>query len=169
MYYKFYSDGCATKDGNKKEQVFPMLMRNNCPVFQFKDCCFEVQKDREGAARVSLFLCRLRFGKNLISLIVSLFRFLFVVLITASTSFITSMSTSTKKSGMHSASLWKTIMNPLRLKLRKHWKSYKALQETQSSMILVKIQKTLITLEIKMKSLLQNRKMPATPKTTKEV
>lgn len=29
-----------------------MLMKINCPVFQFKDCSFEVQKDREGAARV---------------------------------------------------------------------------------------------------------------------
>lgn len=32
-----------------------MLMRNNCPVFQFKDCCFEVQKDREGSARIALW------------------------------------------------------------------------------------------------------------------
>ncbi len=39
-------DGCTTKDATKKEQIFPMLMKNNCPVFQFKDCCFEVQKDR---------------------------------------------------------------------------------------------------------------------------
>ena len=30
-----------------------MLMKNNCAVFQFKDCAFEVQKDREGAARVN--------------------------------------------------------------------------------------------------------------------
>lgn len=33
-----------------------MLMKANCPVFQFKDCQFEVQKDREGAARVSLYI-----------------------------------------------------------------------------------------------------------------
>jgi hypothetical protein len=33
-----------------------MLMKNNCAVFQFKDCSFEVQKDREGAARVHNFL-----------------------------------------------------------------------------------------------------------------
>jgi hypothetical protein len=30
-----------------------MLMKNNCAVFQFRDCAFEVQKDREGAARVN--------------------------------------------------------------------------------------------------------------------
>lgn len=45
-------DGCAGKESGKKEQIFPMLMKNNCPVFNFKDCCFQVQKDREGAARV---------------------------------------------------------------------------------------------------------------------
>lgn len=45
-------DGCSGKDAAKKEQIFPILMKNNCPVFSFKDCCFQVQKDREGAARV---------------------------------------------------------------------------------------------------------------------
>ena len=47
-------DGCASRDNSKKEQVFPMIMKSNCPVFQFRDCSFEVQKDREGAARVIL-------------------------------------------------------------------------------------------------------------------
>lgn len=28
-------------------------MKNNCAVFSFKDCSFQVQKDREGAARVN--------------------------------------------------------------------------------------------------------------------
>ena len=32
-----------------------MIMSKNCPVFSFKDCCFEVQKDREGAARIALW------------------------------------------------------------------------------------------------------------------
>ena len=32
-----------------------MLMHKNCQVFSFKDCCFEVQKDREGAARIALW------------------------------------------------------------------------------------------------------------------
>ena len=41
-----YIDGCASRDGSKKEQIFPMLMSKNCRVFQFKDCSFEVQKDR---------------------------------------------------------------------------------------------------------------------------
>jgi hypothetical protein len=39
-------------------------MKNNCAVFQFRDCSFEVQKDREGAARVQLLSLRLLFGKN---------------------------------------------------------------------------------------------------------
>ena len=59
----FYSDGCATRDGSKREQIFPMLMSKNCKVFQFKDCCFEVQKDREGAARVPIHQHRLPSGK----------------------------------------------------------------------------------------------------------
>ena len=29
-------------------------MKNNCSVFSFKDSCFAVQKDREGAARVNI-------------------------------------------------------------------------------------------------------------------
>ena len=41
-----YLDGCAGRDNSKKEQVFSILMKNNCPVFSFKDCCFAVQKDR---------------------------------------------------------------------------------------------------------------------------
>ena len=45
--------GCGGKDPSKREQVFPILMRNHCSVFSFKDCCFAVQKDREGAARVN--------------------------------------------------------------------------------------------------------------------
>lgn len=41
-----------------------MLMKNNCAVFQFKDCAFEVQKDREGAARVINSKLRSHYGKN---------------------------------------------------------------------------------------------------------
>jgi hypothetical protein len=52
----YYKDGCSGKDPSKKEQVFTILMKNNCAVFSFKDCSFQVQKDREGAARVILFL-----------------------------------------------------------------------------------------------------------------
>lgn len=41
-----------------------MLMKNNSSIFNFKDCCFEVQKDREGAARVNISKYRLLFGNN---------------------------------------------------------------------------------------------------------
>jgi hypothetical protein len=37
--------GCA-KDGSKKEQVFPAIVRTNCNTFSFNDCCFLLQKDR---------------------------------------------------------------------------------------------------------------------------
>ncbi|CAD8070138.1 unnamed protein product [Paramecium sonneborni] len=47
--------GCSGKDPNRKELVFPMLNRNNCSVFSFKDCCFLLQKDREGSARIALW------------------------------------------------------------------------------------------------------------------
>lgn len=47
--------GCSGKDPSKKEQIFPILMKNNCPVFSFKDSSFMVQKDREGAARIALW------------------------------------------------------------------------------------------------------------------
>ena len=46
--------GCA-KDGSKKEQLFPALMWTNCNTFSFKDCCFQIQKDREGASRIALW------------------------------------------------------------------------------------------------------------------
>lgn len=45
--------GCA-KDGSKKEQIFPAIMRTNCNTFSFKDCSFLIQKDREGASRIAL-------------------------------------------------------------------------------------------------------------------
>lgn len=47
--------GCA-KDGSKKEQVFPAIVRTNCNTFSFNDCCFLLQKDREGASRVNIYL-----------------------------------------------------------------------------------------------------------------
>jgi hypothetical protein len=43
---------------DQKRASLPMLMKNNCVVFQFKECAFEVQKDREEAARV--ISCKLR-------------------------------------------------------------------------------------------------------------
>jgi len=47
--------GCSGKDVNKRELVFPILMKNRCQVFSYKDCCFAVQKDREGSARIALW------------------------------------------------------------------------------------------------------------------
>ena len=55
--------GCG-KDNSKKEQVFSGLMRNNCPVFKFKDCSFVLQKDKEGTARVHRHLRRSRSGRS---------------------------------------------------------------------------------------------------------
>ena len=46
--------GCG-KDNSKKEQVFPALVRTNCNTFAFKDCCFLIQKDREGASRIAIW------------------------------------------------------------------------------------------------------------------
>lgn len=39
-------------------------MRTNCNTFSFRDCCFLIQKDREGASRVKLPLFRLLCGRN---------------------------------------------------------------------------------------------------------
>lgn len=47
--------GCS-KDNSKREQIFPAIMRTNCNTFAFKDCCFLIQKDREGASRVIMKL-----------------------------------------------------------------------------------------------------------------
>lgn len=47
--------GCS-KDTSKREQIFPAIMRTNCNTFAFKDCCFLIQKDREGASRVHILL-----------------------------------------------------------------------------------------------------------------
>jgi hypothetical protein len=30
-------------------------MKGNCPVFSYKDCSFNLQKDREGTARIALW------------------------------------------------------------------------------------------------------------------
>ena len=46
--------GC-NKDVSKKEQIFPAIMKSNCCTFSFKDCCFQLQKDREGTSRVTNF------------------------------------------------------------------------------------------------------------------
>jgi len=48
----FIKDGCSGKDAKKRELVFPLLMRNNCDFFSFKDSSFLIQKDRESTARV---------------------------------------------------------------------------------------------------------------------
>jgi hypothetical protein len=37
--------GCS-KDGSKKEQIFPAIVRTNCDTFSFKDCSFLLQRDR---------------------------------------------------------------------------------------------------------------------------
>lgn len=61
--YRVMLDGCSGKDPVRREQVFPMIMKNNCPVFSFKDCCFNVQKDREGAARVIRIIIQIALWK----------------------------------------------------------------------------------------------------------
>ena len=45
-------DGCSGKDTKKRELIFPLLMRNNCDFFSFKDSNFAIQKDKESTARV---------------------------------------------------------------------------------------------------------------------
>ena len=40
IYNFLIIDGCSGKDVGKRELIFPMLNRNNCSVFSFKDCCF---------------------------------------------------------------------------------------------------------------------------------
>ncbi len=56
-------------------------MKTNCNTFSFKDCCFLIQKDREGASRVIPFQFRSHYGNNWISLIAIPFRSPSVVLI----------------------------------------------------------------------------------------
>ena len=34
--------GCSGKDPNRREMIFPLLMRNNCSVLSFKDCSFAI-------------------------------------------------------------------------------------------------------------------------------
>lgn len=83
--------GCS-KDNSKKEQIFPAIMKTNCNTFSFKDCCFMIQKDREGASRVIILLYRLHSGENSILSIALPFRCLFVEQIQESMS--SSISTS---------------------------------------------------------------------------
>lgn len=51
-------DGCSGKDPKRKELIFPMLFRNNCDFFSFKDSSFAIQKDRESTARVKFFFVK---------------------------------------------------------------------------------------------------------------
>lgn len=51
-FFVFFPDGCNEKNPTRRELIFPLLFRNNSSVFSFKDCCFAMQKDREGSARV---------------------------------------------------------------------------------------------------------------------
>jgi len=47
--------GCSGKDNKKRELVFPLLMRNNCDFFSYKDSSFAIQRDKESTARVQLW------------------------------------------------------------------------------------------------------------------
>jgi len=46
--------GCNAID-KYKERVFPWLLDQNHSAFSYSDCCFEIQKPREGAARVVMY------------------------------------------------------------------------------------------------------------------
>ena len=51
--------GCGTnKQGTlqrNNEKVFPMMFSQTCPSFDFNDCNFKIQKDKEGCGRVVVF------------------------------------------------------------------------------------------------------------------
>jgi len=47
--------GCSGKDNKRRELIYPMLFRNNCDFFSFKDSSFVIQKDRESTARINLW------------------------------------------------------------------------------------------------------------------
>lgn len=155
--------------------MFPMLMKNNCAVFQFRDCSFEVQKDREGAARVLHSSFRLPFGRNSTSSIASPFRSPSAAQISASISTITSMSTFTEKSLTPSANPFKTTTNPLRQRSRKPSKNFKIMLATLVWINLARTQKTLIIQETRMRSCRtrrrsqkRSRSKAGTQKTTSE-
>lgn len=62
MPFFYRKDGNSGNFGNRNELAFPLLMRDNCQVFSFKNCNFSQHKSKEGSARVSLsFYCRLHF------------------------------------------------------------------------------------------------------------
>jgi hypothetical protein len=84
--------GCA-KDNTKKEQIFPAIVKSNLNTFSFKDCCFLIQKDREGASRVHHILARSHCGKNLTSPIATPLKFPSVELTRESMSSNTSTTT----------------------------------------------------------------------------
>lgn len=48
--------GCSNvRHDRLKERVFPLLFHNNCELFSFNNCSFNVQKQRESTARVVMW------------------------------------------------------------------------------------------------------------------
>ena len=127
-------------------------MSKNCRVFQFKDCCFEVQKDREGAARVKILSFRSLSGKTSTFWTASPFKYLSVGPTSANINSTTSIQTSTETSPLLSANLLNNTMNPPKQKSKKQWTISKTSPETLKLTNQVKIAKTLTTLATKTKS-----------------
>jgi len=50
-----FTYGCSGIDPHRKELIFPLLMRDNCDIFNFKDSTFYLHKGREGSARIALW------------------------------------------------------------------------------------------------------------------
>lgn len=49
----FYS--CTGKDPLKREHILPLLMEKYCSVFNYANCSFAVQKEKESTARIALW------------------------------------------------------------------------------------------------------------------
>jgi hypothetical protein len=105
--------GC-NKDASRKEQVYPAIVKSNCNTFSFKDCCFLIQKDREGASRVTLPPCRSPSGRNSTSPTATPSRSHSAGRILASMSSGTSISPTTKTWLTNSASRSMTTPSPSR-------------------------------------------------------
>lgn len=51
----FFYGCCPDSSQNMRAKEFPYLMSKLHPAYRYDHCCYKVQKDKEGTARISMW------------------------------------------------------------------------------------------------------------------
>lgn len=132
-------------------------MRTNCDTFSFKDCCFLLQKDREGASRVNFYLIfRLLYGNSSESPIVTHSKFHFVVLILESINTDTLILQIIEKWLRDSVIQFMISLNLSKLRLLKHYQIWNKIFWNSKNMMMLTVEVDLMMM-IKSNQKLENK------------